>query len=112
VIDALQKNSTLSLGRSARERSERRPTESHRPPKTIGSAAGTESIRTLATVVGCTLRCLAPSGNRHRRTPSSRPTFKAGLAIHGREIVDGDLVFHVHLADDGNRTGMPRCVLY
>jgi hypothetical protein len=28
-------------------------------------------------------------------------TFKAGLAIHGREIVDGDLMFHVHLADDG-----------
>lgn len=28
-------------------------------------------------------------------------TFKAGLAIHGREIVDGDMMFHVHLADDG-----------
>jgi hypothetical protein len=28
-------------------------------------------------------------------------TFKAGLAIHGRELVDGDMVFHVHLADDG-----------
>ena len=28
-------------------------------------------------------------------------TFKAGLAIHGREVVDGDMVFHVHLADDG-----------
>jgi hypothetical protein len=27
--------------------------------------------------------------------------FKAGLAIHGRDIVDGDMVFHVHLADDG-----------
>ena len=28
-------------------------------------------------------------------------TFKAGLAIHGREVVGGDMVFHVHLADDG-----------
>src|ERR1700691_5875327 len=28
-------------------------------------------------------------------------TFKAGLAIHGREIVGGDMMFHVHLADDG-----------
>ena len=29
-------------------------------------------------------------------------TFKAGLAIHGREIVDGDMMFHVHLAEDGS----------
>jgi hypothetical protein len=28
-------------------------------------------------------------------------TFKSGLAIHGRDVVDGDLVFHVHLADAG-----------
>ena len=28
-------------------------------------------------------------------------TFKAGLAIHGREVASGDLVFQVHLADDG-----------
>jgi hypothetical protein len=28
-------------------------------------------------------------------------TFKAGLAIHGRDVIDGDMVFHVHLADDG-----------
>ena len=28
-------------------------------------------------------------------------TFKAGLAIHGREIVDGDMMFHFHLAEDG-----------
>lgn len=28
-------------------------------------------------------------------------TFKAGLAIHGREVVSGDIVFHVHLAEDG-----------
>jgi Family of unknown function (DUF6079) len=28
-------------------------------------------------------------------------TFKAGLAIHGREVVDGDMMFHVHLAEDG-----------
>ncbi len=28
-------------------------------------------------------------------------TFKAGLAIHGREIVDGDMMFHLHLAEDG-----------
>src|SRR4029077_7031421 len=28
-------------------------------------------------------------------------TFKAGLAIHGREIVDGDMMFHVHLAEAG-----------
>jgi Family of unknown function (DUF6079) len=28
-------------------------------------------------------------------------TFKAGLAIHGREVVDGDMIFHIHLADDG-----------
>ncbi len=28
-------------------------------------------------------------------------TFKAGLTIHGREVVDGDMMFHVHLADDG-----------
>jgi hypothetical protein len=28
-------------------------------------------------------------------------TFKAGLAIHGREVVDGDMIFHVHLAEDG-----------
>src|SRR5262249_17060587 len=28
-------------------------------------------------------------------------TFKAGLAIHGRVIVDGDMMFHIHLADDG-----------
>jgi hypothetical protein len=27
--------------------------------------------------------------------------FKAGLAIHGREVVDGDMMFHVHLAEDG-----------
>jgi predicted HTH transcriptional regulator len=28
-------------------------------------------------------------------------TFKAGLAIHGRGIVPGDLTFHVHLANEG-----------
>jgi hypothetical protein len=28
-------------------------------------------------------------------------TFKAGLWIHGREVVDGDLMFHFHLAEDG-----------
>lgn len=28
-------------------------------------------------------------------------TFKAGLAIHGREITSGDLMFQVHLAEDG-----------
>jgi len=28
-------------------------------------------------------------------------TFKAGLAIHGRDAVDGDVVFHLHLAEDG-----------
>lgn len=28
--------------------------------------------------------------------------FKAGLAIQGREVVDGDLIFHVYLADAGN----------
>jgi hypothetical protein len=27
-------------------------------------------------------------------------TFKAGLAIHGRQIVDGDLLFELYLADD------------
>jgi hypothetical protein len=27
--------------------------------------------------------------------------FKAGLAIHGREVVAGDMMFHVHLADAG-----------
>jgi hypothetical protein len=27
--------------------------------------------------------------------------FKAGLAIHGREVLDGDTMFHVHLAEDG-----------
>lgn len=27
--------------------------------------------------------------------------FKAGLALHGRELVDGDIMFHLHLADDG-----------
>lgn len=28
-------------------------------------------------------------------------TFKAGLAIHGRELTSGDMVFQVHLAEDG-----------
>lgn len=28
-------------------------------------------------------------------------TFKAGLAIHGREVIDGDMMFQIHLADDG-----------
>jgi hypothetical protein len=28
-------------------------------------------------------------------------TFKAGLAIHGREITSGDMVFQVHFAEDG-----------
>lgn len=28
-------------------------------------------------------------------------TFKAGLAIHGRDVINGDIVFHIHLADDG-----------
>ena len=28
-------------------------------------------------------------------------TFKAGLSIHGREIVDGDMMFHVQLAEVG-----------
>lgn len=28
-------------------------------------------------------------------------TFKGGLAIHGRDVVDGDMMFHVHLAEDG-----------
>jgi hypothetical protein len=28
-------------------------------------------------------------------------TFKAGLAIHGREVTGGDLMFQVHLAEDG-----------
>jgi hypothetical protein len=28
-------------------------------------------------------------------------TFKAGLAIHGRDVIGGDLMFHLHLAEDG-----------
>lgn len=28
-------------------------------------------------------------------------SFKAGLAIHGREVISGDLVFQLHLAEDG-----------
>ncbi len=28
-------------------------------------------------------------------------TFKGGLSIHGRSVVDGDMMFHVHLADEG-----------
>lgn len=28
-------------------------------------------------------------------------TFKAGLVIHGREVVDGDMMFHIQLADEG-----------
>lgn len=32
-------------------------------------------------------------------------TFKAGLAIHGRELTSGDLVFQLHLADDGPEFG-------
>ena len=28
-------------------------------------------------------------------------TFKAGLAIHGREVTSGDMMFQVHLAEDG-----------
>jgi hypothetical protein len=28
-------------------------------------------------------------------------TFKAGLAIHGREVTGGDMMFQVHLADEG-----------
>ncbi|MCW3699884.1 BREX system P-loop protein BrxC [Burkholderia cenocepacia] len=28
-------------------------------------------------------------------------TFKAGLAIHGREVTGGDMLFQVHLAEDG-----------
>lgn len=28
-------------------------------------------------------------------------TFKGGLAIHGRDVVDGDMMFHVHVAEDG-----------
>jgi len=34
-------------------------------------------------------------------TLAETKTFKAGLAIHGREVTSGDLVFHLHLADDG-----------
>lgn len=29
-------------------------------------------------------------------------TFKAGLAIHGREVTSGDMMFQAHLAEDGN----------
>jgi hypothetical protein len=29
--------------------------------------------------------------------------FKGGLVLHGRELVDGDMTFHLHLADDGNQ---------
>ncbi len=32
-------------------------------------------------------------------------TFKAGLAIHGREVIEGDMMFHVYLADDGPQFG-------
>jgi len=32
-------------------------------------------------------------------------TFKAGLAIHGREVTSGDMMFQVHLADDGKEFG-------
>jgi hypothetical protein len=28
-------------------------------------------------------------------------TFKGGLALHGRDVLDGDMIFQVHLADDG-----------
>lgn len=31
--------------------------------------------------------------------------FKAGLAVHGRVIQDGDLLFHIHLADDSKALG-------
>jgi hypothetical protein len=32
-------------------------------------------------------------------------TFKAGLAIHGRELTSGDMMFQVHLAEDGQELG-------
>jgi hypothetical protein len=32
-------------------------------------------------------------------------TFKAGLAIHGREVVSGDMMFHLHIADDAEGLG-------
>jgi hypothetical protein len=32
-------------------------------------------------------------------------TFKAGLAIHGRELASGDMVFQVHFAEDGKDFG-------
>lgn len=34
-------------------------------------------------------------------TLAETKTFKAGLAIHGREVTSGDLMFHLHLAEDG-----------
>jgi hypothetical protein len=34
-------------------------------------------------------------------TLSDTKTFKAGLVIHGREIVGGDMMFHLHLAENG-----------
>lgn len=33
-------------------------------------------------------------------------TFKAGLVIQGREVIDGDMMFHVHLADSGKEFQM------
>lgn len=35
------------------------------------------------------------------RTLFDTKTFKAGLAIHGREVTSGDMMFQVHLAEDG-----------
>jgi hypothetical protein len=34
-------------------------------------------------------------------TLADTKVFKAGLAIHGRELVDGDIMFQVHLAEEG-----------
>jgi hypothetical protein len=46
-------------------------------------------------------QCLVELHFRDEGTLFDTKTFKAGLAIHGREITSGDMVFQVHLAEDG-----------
>ena len=68
----------------------------------LGAACATASARSPATRTASTRRCCPAFWQpQPSHTLFDTKTFKAGLAIHGREVVDGDMMFHVHLAEDG-----------
>ena len=74
-------------------------TASRLPQRTTGSAFATASARSLATRIGSTPRSVSAFWQpQPSHTLFDTKTFKAGLAIHGRDVTSGDMMFQLSIS--------------